>query len=62
MDKENTILVEIKSVYGRDMIYPLSHIQELENLTGKKTLSKSHIESLKKLGFTIKVKTPEVTF
>lgn len=62
MEKDNTITVEIKSTYGTERIYPLTHTKELENLTGKKTLSKEHIEALKNLGFVIKIKTPEMTF
>jgi hypothetical protein len=50
-----TIVVKIKSVYGNERIYPVNFIQELEGLTGQKTLSRKHVELLKTLGFTIEV-------
>ncbi len=53
-----TILVSIKNVYGKEMIYPENTAaQVLADLTGKKTLSRNDIEKIKSLGFTVEVKT-----
>lgn len=48
------IIVEVKNVYGNQNIYVVSeHKEMIAALTGAKTLSYSHIEALKKLGFEI---------
>ena len=48
------IEVKVKNVYGIDRIYPMTFSNELEALTGTKTLSAEHIAALKKLGFEFK--------
>ena len=54
------ILVEIKNHYGTRFIYPLCETGKLFlRFTGNKTLSNSDIETIKTLGYTIKIK--EVT-
>tara|TARA_Y100000034_G_C6803805_1_gene360744 strand:+ start:219 stop:392 length:174 start_codon:yes stop_codon:yes gene_type:complete len=54
------ILVEIKNHYGTRFIYPLCDTGKLFlRFTGNKTLSNSDIETIKTLGYTIKIK--EVT-
>ena len=52
------VIVEIRSVYGAERIYPVCEIaQEFLSLTqNETTLTRSNIESIKRLGFTIKVK------
>lgn len=51
------IRVKVKQVYGVDRIYPIDFANELEALTGCKTLSTYHIDALKKLGFEFKVES-----
>ena len=51
------IKVKVKNIYGNDLIYPLDFKNDLQNLTGAKTLSKKHIEALKNLGFTFEIIT-----
>lgn len=46
------IQVQVKSVYGKQLVYPVSYKKELEDLTGKKTLDNKIIIALKNLGFT----------
>ncbi len=52
---DNTIKVEVKTHYGRDLIYPLDHAKEIEILTGQKTLTDKNISALKGLGFTFEI-------
>jgi hypothetical protein len=47
----NQIVVEKKTVYGNDLLYPLNYQQELFTLTGQKTLSQRHIKALRGMGF-----------
>ena len=55
-----SILIKIKNVYGRELIYPIDAAAEtFARLTGKKTLDRSDLELIKQLGFEIKIK--EVT-
>lgn len=52
------ILVEIKTVYGNEMIYPVcEQAIKFAKLTGKKTLSRSDIATIKDLGFEVEVKS-----
>ena len=52
------ILVEIKTVYGNEMIYPVcEQAIKLCRLTGKKTFSRSDIATIKDLGFEVEVKS-----
>jgi hypothetical protein len=58
---ENKIIkVKIESQYGTERIYPLTFALELNALTGQKTLSRKHIETLKQLGFTFEVMQNEI--
>lgn len=55
------VIVEIKSVYGREVIYPVNTNAELFTaLTGTKTLSRDNIAKIKALGFTVEVKAAEL--
>lgn len=46
------ILIEKRNVYGNDLIYPLTHIKDIQALTGCKTLSMRHLEALQALDVT----------
>jgi len=51
-----TILVSIKSVYGNETIYPVCMTaKKFANLIGTKTLTRSAIEKIKALGYTVQV-------
>jgi len=50
------IQVEIKNIYGKELVYPLNFVNELYTLTGNKTLSHRQIEALKVLGFIFEIK------
>lgn len=50
---DRIIQVEKRSVYGNDLIYPLTHKSEIRALTGQLTLSQRHITALKALGFEV---------
>lgn len=48
------ITVEIKSVYGNDIVYPAcTKSLLLAQLTGNKTLTQSALNTIEKLGYTI---------
>ena len=50
------ITVKIKNVYGVDLIYPVcDKALLLSKLIGKKTFSASDIDTIKKLGFSVKL-------
>ena len=51
------ITIEIKSVYGRECIYPVCDAaKQFTALTGKKTLDRENLEAIKKLGYEIQIK------
>lgn len=55
------IVVEIKNVYGRELIYPVNKTgQMLARLTGTKTFDQSHISVLKELGYSFIQKAKEL--
>lgn len=54
------ITVEVKNVYGNELIYPMQYQKELQVLTGCKTLTRSHLQALKVLGFTFTQKQIEL--
>ena len=46
--------VEVRNVYGNEMIYPANFAAErFAAIAGKKTLSRSDLENIKRLGFSI---------
>ena len=57
------ITVEIREVYGADVVYPVSRgAFVFAQLAGTKTLTRRTVELIKQLGYTIDVKPrPEVT-
>ena len=53
---ETTIIVQRKSVYGVDKIYPLSENAHIIcDMLHQKTLTLQDVEQLKKLGYTVTV-------
>jgi hypothetical protein len=53
------ITVSIKSVYGNVLIYPVSeNAKLLARLTGKKTITRDALATIKKLGYEIEVQAP----
>jgi hypothetical protein len=51
-----TIQVTIKTVYGKDLIYPVDDKAKLFTaLVGMKTLTTKHLDLIKALGFTIEL-------
>ena len=56
MNSEQSINVEIKNVYGNDLIYPINEVgMKFACLLKKKTLTKDELKIIKELGFTIEV-------
>lgn len=54
------INVEVKSVYGAPMIYPVCNdAHRFAALTGKKTFSQKDIENIRGLGYIVKAIVPE---
>lgn len=52
----NVIKVQVKSHYGNEHIYIISeHNESIKSLTGRKTITRNDIQSLKELGFTFEV-------
>jgi len=56
------LLIEIKNIYGRDVIYPICEkSQLLTRLSGNRTLTEEAIAVIKRLGYTfITTTTKEV--
>ena len=53
-----TIKVQIKSNYGQEAIYPLCEVGfNITQLTGRKTLTRTDIKVLKRLGYSIEVQS-----
>lgn len=56
------ITVEIKNVFGNELIYPVCEKGALlAKLNGCKTLTRDAIEIIKKLGYTVNVQQNAVT-
>ena len=50
------IVVKIRNVYGNERIYPVCETANaFAELAGTKTLTRRHVEIIKRLGFTIDV-------
>lgn len=55
------ITVSIKSVYGNELIYPVSeNAKQFAALTGKKTLTRQALGIIKRLGYEVEVQAPEL--
>lgn len=56
---EKILLVEIKTVYGNETIYPANDTaQVFADLIGTKTLSRLKLGLIQALGYTVQVKAP----
>lgn len=56
------ITIEIKSVYGRDLIYPACEIsRQFAALVDHKTLTRSQLEIIKKIGYGVEIKRPDLS-
>lgn len=54
--EKKEILVEIKSVYGQEKIYPICpHAKMFAAIAGTKTLTLEVVAQIKKMGFPVKV-------
>jgi hypothetical protein len=47
------IIFEKRVVYGNSLNYPLTCREELQALTGSRTITNKHIQALKGLGFKV---------
>jgi hypothetical protein len=55
------LLIEVKNVYGQELNYASNEIAEkFAKLLGKKTFSLTDLRKISDLGYTVKVKTPEI--
>lgn len=56
------IQIEIKNVYGNELIYVTASetAKTIQKLTGRKTLTRRDIQAFKELGFTFSLYTPEI--
>jgi len=53
------ITVQIKNVYGNEMIYPVCDKAKIfAALTGTKTLTREAVAKIKALGYSVSVQTP----
>lgn len=53
----NSITVEIKQVYGNEVIYPVCENSKLfAQIAGTKTLTRNTLRDIKALGYAIEVK------
>lgn len=51
---ENVVEVEVRNVYGNEMIYPANAAAErFAAIAGKKTLSRADLMNIKALGFAV---------
>ena len=57
----NQLIVTIKNVYGKEMIYPANSVAQIfADIAGQKTLSRETLKHAKSLGYTIEVKAAEL--
>ena len=53
------IMVEIKSVYGEEKVYPACKLAEgFAAIAGTKTLTEHTLRCIKQMGYRIEIKTP----
>ena len=58
MDK--IIKVQVKSVYGKDLIYPLNNQEDLKVLTKQKTLTPLQVQALRSLGLQVEIEQVKI--
>lgn len=57
--KDKIIEVEVRSVFGKDLIYPVNETAKvLARIAGTKTLSTTDLENAVKLGLNVKEVNP----
>ena len=62
MENKTKIVIKVKSVYGRDLIYPVCYFaQQFTRLTGIKTLSTRDLSIIRNLGFEVIEKSNVLT-
>jgi hypothetical protein len=55
------IIVEVRSVYGNQAVYPACDTSRLlAKLAGTKTFTKSALDAIEKLGYAITVAQPKI--
>ena len=60
--QNNTIMVEVRDVYGQSKIYPVCmEAQIFAEIAGTKTLLPQDIKRIQMLGYEVKVKQRELT-
>lgn len=61
-EQNNTIMVEVRDVYGQTKIYPVcGEAQIFADIAGTKTLLPEDIKRIQMLGYEVKVKQRELT-
>ena len=61
-NQNNTIIVEVRDVYGQSKIYPVcGEAQIFAEIAGTKTLLPQDIKRIQMLGYEVKVKQRELT-
>ncbi len=51
--------VRLVTVYGRELIYPVNEAAQLfATLVGRKTLDRSHLDTIRALGYEIELVAP----
>lgn len=53
MGTAKVILVEKRSVYGRELTYPVTFKKQIEVLTGKQTIDETDTKALCEMGFVV---------
>lgn len=57
------IIVEVKTVYGNQVIYPVDAMAKgFAKLLGQKTLTPRDVDTIKEMGFAVEVKPQEIQF
>ena len=60
--QNNTIMVEVRDVYGQSKIYPVcGEAQIFAAIAGTKTLLPEDIKRIQMLGYEVKIKPREIT-
>jgi hypothetical protein len=55
------ILVDVKNVYGQELVYPICPKAKLfAEMVGTKTLTKQVLAHIRKLGYTVVIKQKEL--
>jgi len=56
----NEITVEVRNVYGNDLVYPICEKAKIfARIAGTSTLTQSTVQHVKALGYTVRVSAPK---